>query len=300
MSFPLHLLFPLFSSVVFVLGMLLGKRAITTGASPWTSTFLSNFWLAVGFVSVGCVKGDWLPTAYWWQAGVVGLLFVAGQVFLYLAFQYGDVSVATPLFGVKVIIVAALLALLAGEPIETRVWIGAALAAVGVGVMQSGARSTRHASVTWQKATASIVLALASAVAMSLFDVGLQVWGRKWGATLFLPATFACGGVASLVFLPWIDRPRRLRELSVAWPMVVGSLLIALQAMSMSYSLGRFGDATRINIVYALRGLWAVGLAWLLARLLQTPEAGLSSRTMLIRLLGALLLTASVIISLAG
>ena len=297
---PLYLLFPLFSSIVFVLGMMLGKKAITAGASPWTSTFLSNFWLAAGFVSVGCVQGEWLPAAYWWQAGVVGLLFVLGQVFLYLAFQYGDVSVATPLFGVKVIVVAALLAVLAGEPIDTRVWIGAGLAAVGVGVMQSGARSTRHANVTWRKATASIVLALSSAVSMSLFDVGLQVWGRQWGATLFLPAAFTCGGVASLVFVPWIDRPRRLHELSVTWPMVVGSLLIALQAMSMSYSLGRFGDATRINIVYALRGLWAVALAWLFARLLKTPESSLSSRVMLVRLLGALLLTASVIISLSG
>jgi len=154
--------------------------------------------------------------------------------------------------------------------------------------------------VTWRKAAVSVGLALLSAIGMSLFDVGLQVWGRKWGATLFLPAAFGCGGIASCVFLPWVDRPRRLRELGIATPLVAGSALIAIQAMSMSYSLGRFGDATRINIVYALRGLWAVALAWLFARLMHTPESSHSVRTMLVRLLGALLLTASILVALAG
>ena len=80
--------------------------------------------------------------------------------------------------------------------------------------------------------------------------------------------------------------------------MVIGTLLMAVQAMSMSYSLSAFGDATRINIVYALRGLWAVILAWALARLFSGHEAQHSGRVMLMRLFGAGLLTASVVVAL--
>ena len=82
--------------------------------------------------------------------------------------------------------------------------------------------------------------------------------------------------------------------------MLIGTLLMALQAMSMSWSLSEFGDATRINIVYALRGLWAVLLAWLLARSFGGGEAHHSSRIMLTRLAGAVLLTASVVVALRG
>ncbi|HAM24525.1 MAG TPA: hypothetical protein DCM51_03055 [Actinobacteria bacterium] len=109
MTLPLHLLFPLFSSVVFVFGMLNAKRAISLGASPWTSTVLANFWLAAGWGLCGVLTGQLLPAAGWWQAALVALSFVAGQVFTYFAYQFGDVSVATPVFGVKVIIVAVLL-----------------------------------------------------------------------------------------------------------------------------------------------------------------------------------------------
>ncbi|MFO0867707.1 MAG: EamA family transporter [Pirellulales bacterium] len=295
---PWHLLFPLFSSLVFVLGMLWGKRAISAGVRPWTSTFLSNAWLAVAWSAVGLGQPDWLPMEAWGQATLVGLAFVCGQMFSFLAFQHGDVSVATPIFGVKVIMVALLLALLGDEPVEGRIWAGAILATVGVGVMQVGGRSTSHGQLTWFRAVATIVLALLSALSLSLFDVGLQLWGRRWGANQFLPVAFAAGGLLSCGFLPWCDRPQRIRDLGVSFPLGVGTFLIALQAVSMSFSLGHFGDATRINIVYALRGLWAVGLAWLLARSMGTAEAHVPPRIMGLRLLGAVLLTAAVLVAL--
>jgi hypothetical protein len=95
-----------------------------------------------------------------------------------------------------------------------------------------------------------------------------------------------------------MDRPSRLRELGVLKPLLIGSLLMAVQAMSMTYALGHYGDAARINIVYALRGMWAVALAWLLARVFGGAEARHSVTVMLLRLAGAALLMTAVIIAL--
>jgi drug/metabolite transporter (DMT)-like permease len=296
---PLHLLFPLASSVVFVFGMMFAKKAIVGGASPWTNTFLANFWLAASWGVIGAVQGEWLPAAAWWRAALVGLAFVAGQLFTYLAFRYGDVSVATPIFGVKVVIVALLLALLIDEPVSGRVWLGAALATLGVAVVHAGARSPPKGGLTTGHAALTILLALLAAVALSLFDIGMQAWGRKWGAVPFLAAAFVCTGVFSCGFLPWIDRPAKLSRLDVVQPLLIGSLLMALQAMSMSYALGQFGDAARVNIVYALRGLWAVALAWTLARVFGGAEARHSPAVMLLRLAGAVLLTLSVFVALS-
>jgi len=294
-----HLLFPLFSSVVFVIGMLFAKKAISRGARPWTGTFLGNFWLALAWIAVGVFRREILPLAFWWQAALVGLTFVLGQLFTYLAFQFGDVSVATPIFGVKVIIVALMVAGMTQDSISTSVWIGAFLATLGVAFVQAGNRPAKSDSRrTMNHAALTIIMALGAAISLSLFDVGLQVWGRQHGAMLFLPAMFAATGLLSCVFLPWVDRPATMTRLGFISPMLIGTLLMALQAMSMSYSLSAFGDAARINIVYALRGLWAVALSWLLARSFGGNEAHLSPGVMLLRLAGAVILTAAVVVAL--
>ena len=112
---PLHLLFPLFSSIVFVVGMIYAKNAIARGSSPWTGTFLANFWLAVSWGVFALITGRFLPVAVWWQAALVAASFVLGQVLTYLAYKHGDVSVATPIFGVKVIMVALMVSAWANE-----------------------------------------------------------------------------------------------------------------------------------------------------------------------------------------
>jgi hypothetical protein len=145
----------------------------------------------------------------------------------------------------------------------------------------------------------TIGLALLAAVSLSLFDAGLQLWGRRWGAAVFLPAMFVCTGLWSCALLPFADRPRKLIGTPILAPLLIGTLLMAVQAMSMSWSLSRFGDATRINIVYALRGLWAVALARLLSGTFGTAERQHSRSVMLLRLIGAVLLTASVVIALS-
>lgn len=297
---PFHLFYPLFSSVVFVVGMMFVKNAIARGASPWTGTLLANLWLAISWALFGSVQGELLPAGGWGQAIIISLAFVLGQLFTYLAFQHGEVSVATPVFGVKVIIVAALVAMTADGQIPERVWVGAFLATMGIGFVQTGTRSNAEKDgLSTRRAMLTIVLALGAAVSLSLFDVGLQTWGRRWGATAFLPVVFVSTGILSLTFIPWVDRPSRLRNLGTIKPMMIGTLLMAVQAMSMSYSLSAFFDATRINIVYALRGLWAVLLAWVLARSFSGREAEHSRRVMLMRLVGAALLTASVVVALS-
>jgi len=299
MSGSFHLLFPLLSSLLFVVGAMFAKQSTVLGTSPYTNTAFSNLCLALFWTTIGLVRGFSLPWAAWIPAAIIAFAFVAGQLCTYLAFQLGDVSLATPIFGVKIIIVAVLSSLISDQGITVQIWIAAILAAIGIGVIQAGSSSSRATRLTARRAILTIVLALLAATALSLFDIGLQTCGRKYGAEPFLTVMFFCTGVISCGFLPWADRPLRLRQTGAAWPLAIATLLMAAQAVSISYALGRFGDATRINIIYSLRGLWSVGLAWILSRLAVNPEGGHSARTMVFRLLGALLLSVSIIVALS-
>lgn len=279
--------------------MMLAKRAIDAGASPWTGTFLANIWLALFWALVAIIRGDIVPSAAWPAAATAGALFVLGQLFTYLAFQYGDVSVAAPIFGVKVLIVAVLASLMTDTSIAARVWIAGAFAAAGVLLIQWSNR-TRNKSTDRRSPGLTIILALSAAVSLSLFDVCMQMWGPNWNSYAFLPVLFITAALLSIAFLPKVDSPARLRKLKVGRWIVGGTLLMAVQAMSICFSLSTFGDATRINIVYSLRGLWGVIMAWLLARQLQSAEADLPRHVMLQRLAGAALLTAAVFMAISA
>lgn len=271
------------------------KQAIVRGASPWTGTFWGNQWLAIFWVLVAVVRGSLAEFDMWLPAAVIGAMFVLGQLLTYLAFQVGDVSVATPVFGIKVLVVATLQSLFSGEVISGRIWIAGLMATCGVVLIQwvdAGATKLDR-----RKTMLSIIIAGLAAFTLSLFDVSLQAWAQDVNTYDFMPVMFGFVGLFSLVLLPKVDSVRHLKTTrSFRW-MLLATVLMAMQAFSMCFSLAEFGDAARINIVYALRGLWGVLLAWALAKRLQTGEAYLPRIVMIRRLAGAGLLTGAVLIA---
>ncbi|MET0262978.1 MAG: hypothetical protein ABW223_08780 [Rariglobus sp.] len=73
-----------------------------------------------------------------------------------------------------------------------------------------------------------------------------------------------------------------------AWGWLVGgSVLLAMQAASMAYTLGVFGDATAVNIVYSARGLWSVAAVWLIGHWFSNEEQRLGGAVLRSRLCGA-------------
>jgi drug/metabolite transporter (DMT)-like permease len=292
----LHLLFPLFSSITFVFGMMYARKAIGRGASAWSGTFYGNLWLGLGWLLVGIYRWDVMPVADWWQAAIIGLLFFSGQFFTYTAFRYGDVSVATPIFGVKILIVAVLSSFTTGQSIAWTIWAAAFIATAGVILVQSGPKfAQKHER---RQLIITVVTALLAALSLSVFDVLLTTWGKKFGALQFLPVMFVFASLFSFGLLPWVNGVAKLKSVHALRPMFFATILMALQAMGMTIALSQFADATRVNIVYALRGLWAIVFAWLLAYSFEGGERHATTSIMLRRAAGAFLLTAAVVMAL--
>jgi drug/metabolite transporter (DMT)-like permease len=245
------------------------------------------------FPVLSLMGGTMQPAVMVWQPAIIGGLFLAGQLFTFLAVARGDVSIAAPVLGVKVLIVPAASRFFVDEELSTQVWIAAAIAVAGIAFVQS-----RDAKVHRSRILASVGFALLAACSMTLFDLLIQRWAPRWGAGYFLPIAFACAALFSLAFVPLADRPADLRRLGVTRPLAAGVFFMAVQAIGMTLTLGLFGDATRVNIVYSLRGLWGVLLTWILAhQVAASASLGPSHRTMVMRLIGAVLIGISVVIS---
>jgi drug/metabolite transporter (DMT)-like permease len=293
-GFPWYLCLPLAASLLFAVGFVVVKKASQAGAQTWAVTFVTNLWAALLFAGLWFFAGSGsLPWERIGQPIMVAGLYLVGQVCTFLALERGDVSVATPILSVKVFLVVVLLTLVAGEAVSARIWLAASAATLGVALIQRTGAASRHGSVV-----ATVVCALLAALVFALFDVLVQRWAPGWGAGRFLPIVFGLAGVLSLSFLPWTrlrSLPPRGRRL-----LMFGSFLIALQSLLIVVAVARFGDAARVNVIYALRGIWAVALAWLFARWLGGGEMHLSRHTMAARLIGAILVATAVILAIVS
>jgi len=61
-------------------------------------------------------------------------------------------------------------------------------------------------------------------------------------------------------------------------------------------AIGAFGDATAMNIVYSIRGLWSVLIVWMVGHWFSNEEQALPSRVLGSRLVGAALMLAAIAI----
>ena len=96
---------PLGAAMLYVVAALLIKRSNDLGVGPWRTLFVSN--LTGGLVFLTLLPfGGAFPVELLWQPAVGAILFFFAQLFNYLALQQGDVSVATPVLGIKIVLVA--------------------------------------------------------------------------------------------------------------------------------------------------------------------------------------------------
>lgn len=288
---PFHLLFPLAASVLLVFGTLFTNFSSRRGISTWTLIAVANFGGAICFSSFWLLGGTFPGWSSLWQPAIVAGLYVCGQILMLYSVSVGDVSVALPVASLKVVFVAALLAVFTNRPPSAAVWWAASLATAGVALINYTApKSDRR--VVWR----TVLLSLGGAFTFGVFDVVVQAWAPAWGAGRILPFTYWFVGLYSLFLIPLCDSIEKVSRLAPRSTIASG-MFVAVQAMCMVFSLATFSDAARINVVYSLRGLWGVLLAWGLSGHFGSNERSLSSRVLLNRVVGAMLLVVAVVIA---
>jgi drug/metabolite transporter (DMT)-like permease len=283
-----HIFLPLFSAIVYVVAALLLKRASDLGADVWRSTRIINYTQALLAVPFWLLGGTIPGFSLWWQPVVAGALFFAGQVFTLLALTTGDVSVATPVLGLKIVLVALLSVVLIGDPIGARLWTAAALSSVAITLLNlSPGHSHRRVART-------IILAALGAAAYASFDVLVQKFSPVWGTGRFLPLAMACGAAYSIV-LPK-GRPHIGHESRpyARW-LAAGAMCFAIQGLMFMSAVSIYRQVTSANVLYSSRGLWSVVGVWAVGHWFTNREQHLGARVLTWRLIGAILLLAAIV-----
>lgn len=288
-----YLLLPFAASLLYVFGAMFIKDASVRGVGIWRTTVVANLFFSGVFATLFVLGGRLPETASaWMQPAITAGLFFTGQVLSIMALQRGDVSVATPVMGLKVVLVAFFVTIILGERVPGAVWGAAALSSLGIILLSRGGGGAHHGGTAQ-----AIVFGAAAAVAFALFDVLVQKWAPAWGVGRFLPAMMGLLGLYTLPLIPLVRDPVP----QGAWrPLLSGSLLVSVQGALLIGSLARFASATTINVVYSARGLWSVAVVWSVGHWFGNREREAGGRVFRARLAGAVLLLAAIIIVVAS
>jgi drug/metabolite transporter (DMT)-like permease len=233
--------------------------------------------------------GEIPSAALLWQPLVPAVLFVAGQALTMLSLRIGDVSVATPVMGLKIVFVPFLLTLIAQETVTTRLWIAAVLSSVAIAILNVRPGPAKHG-----RTGLTILLAATAALCYALFDVLVQKWSPAWGVGRFLPVMMGMAAVLSLP-LPCSGGPASPK----AWRwMLAGAICLAVQAMMLVSSIALYRQATVANVMYSARGMWSVIIIWFIGHWFGNRERQLGGRIFVWRTAGTVCLLAAILVAL--
>lgn len=293
MNLTLAQVVPFVCAVIYVVAALMLKRASVLGVGSWRIGFLANWSMFLLFLPWGLMQpalnqptlGDFVHPA------LNGLLFLAGQTFIFRAIQSGDVSVTTPVMGTKVLLVALLSLLLRTGEVSVRWWIGAGLSTAAVALLHFGEPHAGRARVG-----RTVMLASLSALTFSLSDVLLQKWSGEWGGARYLMWMFLFSGLGNFAFVPFFSAPLWAMDRR-AWAWTgIGALLLGANNVGFALAIALGGAATQANIIYSVRGLLSVGFVWAIGHWFANEERQLGPRVLRARLAGAALMLAAIIL----
>lgn len=288
---PAATLFPLISAFVYTIAALLFKRSSDLGAGIWRTTFVANMIGALLFSLLWLEGGPDLDVANLWQPALIALCLFLGQLSQFFALERGDVTVAVPVFGLKVVIVAFLSPMFTGQPVSSSLWWGALLSTGGIVLLNRQDVDKRPRGLAF-----TIISGSVGAVCFAIFDLLVQRWGPQWGPGRLLPAIFWVNAILSIGLVLKFSAPLH-RIGRQAWPWLTGGcVLLAAQSILFVRTLALHGNATSANILYASRGLMSVLLVWVVGHWFMNRERHLGPRVMAWRFCGASLMLAAIVL----
>ena len=223
---------------------------------------------------------------------LIAIFLFVGMLAQFMALNRGDVSIAVPVMGLKLLVVAIMSPIVVGEAIPVQLWVAVALTIFGITMLNRGGRSGGSRSFT-----IAVTSGLLAAISFGAFDLLAAKWGQAWGVGRLLPCIFWINALFSLACPCGFLSPLRSRSrLALAW-LAVGALLLSLQGLLFIGCLVVYGRAAQANITYSIRGLLSVLLVWSVGRYFQNNEGQLTRAVLVNRLIGAACLLTAIVLA---
>lgn len=290
MSLSLDTTLPLTAAIAYALSALYLKQATIEGGGLWRITFLVNWGQAVCLLPFFLLGHGSFNAQELWHVLITSFVFFVGQLCVFAGMRYGDVSIVTPVMGVKVIFVAATVTLFAQQKLPVLWWVAAAVSA-GAAVLLAGGRQGNGRRV-WP----GIAGGLSAALAFSTVDVLYQQWAGGLGVWRFSASVALAMGFWSFMLIPLLEGVYWDLPPAAKRAFIPGLLATIAQVLLMAYCVVELKGAAWANLLYSSRGLWSIVLVWVAGTAFGNSEREAGRNVMAWRLAGAGLMLAAITI----
>jgi drug/metabolite transporter (DMT)-like permease len=281
LSSPL-LWFPLLAAIMFAIAAILIKRATKYNIDVWRTTFIANLTTTAMSMSLLTMGGKWPYIYDLWQPMFVGFLFFAGQTTAMLALNKGEISIAAPILGLKILMVAFFATMFIDHPLPESIWIACVLSTLGVVMLNLNGSGGTSGNFFY-----SVVCSIICAAAFGLCDVCVQLWSAPMGMGVFVPLALFFNALFSFSMVPFFKGS--LREIpKPAWKtLLLGCSVMGFQSLIIAVTISLWSRAPTINVLYSTRGVFSVLLMAFVARHIGVTDQTQSARIAIIRAAGA-------------
>jgi uncharacterized membrane protein len=289
---PLYLILPAIAAVVYAAAALFFKEAFRRGAGT-LHTFVVTSWVMALFFGpfIFWEKGEmqWHLIHY---PLITGAAFFIGHWITFAAIRIGDVSLVTPVMGTKSVFVAFFAWFIFGIHIPGGMWFAAMLTAIAIYIL--GKTDLKSTNRRMPLATG---LTICSSASFGVCDALVQEWAPAFGVKAFLSILFITVALLATFLVPFFEKPlKQLDRKTIAW-LLGGAILTGQQAIFISLAVSLYHNATGVNVVYSSRGLWAIVLVWLTAKLMNKRTEESDPRKLMMRFTGALLMFIAIVLA---
>jgi drug/metabolite transporter (DMT)-like permease len=279
----------LLSDVAIAIACISLKEGIQQGCGVLRSLFIANLIYGIAYIPfLFFTETHCLLCTYLWKPILAGFMIFLGQMLVFLAMRFGDITVQTPLMGLKLIFIAFFTYFVGFQELNEFTWIAVILSVIGISVLGINEINNPKRILT------TIALTAGACASLAIADLMIQTWAPDYGHYHFTVYMSLSLPLCSLLLIPFIKRePSNMTTKAKNWT-YFGSGMLALGSILFVMPIAFRGQATIVNILSNTRGLWAVFFVWIAGSWLSISDNQLPRKVLIQRFIGALLLLASV------
>ena len=289
---PFYLIMPLLAAMLYAAAGLFFKEAFRGGAGSIQSFVLTSWIMTLCFSPFIFWESQPIPWGKICLPWITAIAFFAGHWLTFSAIKVGDISLVMPVLGTKSVFVALFAWLIFGIQIPGGMWLATLLTAASVYILGKTDRPSQK-----RRVPLATGLTILSAACFGLCDALVQQWASIFGLRAFLTLMFLGVGLLATFLVSRFESPlKSLKSHTLVW-LGAGAFLTSQQAILVGVSVAMFHNATGVNVVYSSRGLWAIIMVWLLSRLTGYRAEQPHAKTLLLRLIGAILMVSAILLA---
>ncbi len=291
-SLPLpDIFFPFFAAILYCGSVTLVKSVSQSGTLSGTSMLVMNNLLSgIVFIPAIFFEAEFPSISIIWQPLIASVFCAIGNIATFICAEKGEVSLMTPIMGIKILIVIMLARVILDIELPHTITIAGAMCCVAVFIMGYTKNSLRS-----PKLGLTISLAMLACASYAACDIFIQKYAPNFTSNAMLSLTSIAMPLSIIPLLPNFVREVKKSDRKTLTLGAGSAALMILEMYLMFLSISGEVGASLCNILYNTRGLISIVMIYFLGKHFVFLKE-LSSASAIRRCIGALMIMLAVFI----